>query len=64
MSRRVRCRRLTNFGEGNQLAAGLSSLVDEVNGLSDTTLKIEPLRTVRLMCMRSVRVGNLLQARR
>lgn len=60
----MRYRILTNFGEGNQLAAGLSSLVDEVNGLSDTALKIEPLRTVSTMSLRSVRVGNLLQARR
>lgn len=35
---------LTDFGEGNQLAAGLACLVDEVDGLLDTTLEIEPLQ--------------------
>jgi hypothetical protein len=37
---------LTNFGEGNELASSLSSLVDEVDGLANTTLKIEPLDNV------------------
>lgn len=34
---------LTDFREGNQLAAGLSSFVDEVDGLLDTGLEVEPL---------------------
>lgn len=34
---------LTDFREGNQLAAGLSSFVDEVDGLLDTSLEVEPL---------------------
>ena len=34
---------LTNFGEGDQLAASLAGLVDEVDGLLDTTLEVEPL---------------------
>lgn len=34
---------LTDFREGNQLAAGLSSFVDEVDSLLDTSLEVEPL---------------------
>jgi hypothetical protein len=32
------------FGEGNELAAGLTRFIDEVDGLSNTALKIEPGR--------------------
>lgn len=35
---------LTNFGEGNELAPGSAGLVDEVDGLSDAALKVEPSR--------------------
>lgn len=42
--RDIKCRvLLTDFREGNQLAAGLSSFVDEVDSLLDTSLEIEPL---------------------
>lgn len=34
---------LTDFRECNQLAAGLSSFVDEVDSLLDTSLEVEPL---------------------
>lgn len=34
---------LTDFRESNQLAAGLSSFVDEVDSLLDTGLEVEPL---------------------
>lgn len=37
---------LTNFGEGDELASSLASLVDEVDGLANTALKIEPLDIV------------------
>lgn len=33
----------TDFGEGHQLAAGLASLVDEVDGLLHAGFEIEPL---------------------
>lgn len=36
----------TNFGEGDELASSLASLVDEIDGLANTALKIEPLDTV------------------
>lgn len=39
--------RLTNFGKGDEFAASLAGLVDEVDGLANTALKIEPLDTVR-----------------
>jgi hypothetical protein len=39
-------RGLTNFGEGDELASSLANLVDKVDGLANTTLKIEPLDTV------------------
>jgi hypothetical protein len=42
----VRERKLTNFREGNELATGLTSLVDEVDGLANTALKVEPLDVV------------------
>lgn len=35
---------LTDFREGNELASCLSGFVDEVNGLADTTLEVEPAR--------------------
>lgn len=34
---------LTDFGEGNQLAAGLSGFVDEVDSLLHAGLEVEPL---------------------
>lgn len=34
---------LTDFRECNQLAAGLSSFVDEVDSLLNTGLEVEPL---------------------
>lgn len=34
---------LTDFRESNQLAAGLSSFVDEVDSLLNTGLQVEPL---------------------
>lgn len=34
---------LTNFRKSNQLAAGLSSFVDEVDSLLNTGLEVEPL---------------------
>lgn len=33
---------LTDFREGNELASGLAGFVDEVDGLLDTALEIEP----------------------
>jgi hypothetical protein len=38
--------RLTNFGEGDELASSSAGLVDEVDGLANTALKIEPLDVV------------------
>jgi hypothetical protein len=35
---------LTDFGEGDQLAAGLASLFDEVDRLLNTTFEVEPLK--------------------
>lgn len=36
--------RLTDFREGHELASCLSSFVDEVDGLADTALEVEPAR--------------------
>jgi hypothetical protein len=35
---------LTDFREGNELASCLSGFVDEVDGLADTALEVEPAR--------------------
>lgn len=49
---------LTDFRESNQLAAGLSSFVDEVDSLLDTSLEVEPLWRVSNDDAGGIRVPN------
>jgi hypothetical protein len=38
---------LTDFREGNKFASRLTGFIDEVDGLLDTALQVEPLHIVR-----------------
>lgn len=49
---------LTDFRESNQLAARLSSFIDEVDSLLNASLEVEPLRRVSKTNVHELEVDN------